>query len=445
MTSNLETTENKEEFQNDKVQFVIKRKPHCVVEYETEVLRSICEEAQKKAARDVGKEAIVPGFRKGKAPVEVVVKRYPQEFDKRWQEAIANSAYKECASLAQVPLIRPDATITFSMHSHSSHGAKLTLSFETVPVIPSIDPAQCVLKAVKSPEVSKEKVDETIRQTQMFFSKWHEVKGRPIQEGDFVVLDVDILEENPPQRLFSNTRFEVTDKSMASWMKALLLGRHAGETVEGVSVADETLSEEEKKEFPPKKVSITIRFIEETELPELNDAFANQLGLDTVDQLYPQIEQLLTKKAREHVREQQREQVTEFLLSHPFDIPNSVIQKETQFRLEQMIKDPQFKQEWETSTNQGKGKIVETVKAQAEKAVRIFYLCRKIAADQKIQISPKDLSLGSTDTLEALLYPAAPLHDPRQPDVKQAEAYSQVLLEKTEDWVIAHAPSAEET
>ena len=57
---------------------------------------------------------------------------------------------------------------------------------------------------------------------------------------------MDIIEEEPEKRLFTNTRFEVSDKSMAQWMKALVIGKHAGDSVEGVSTADENMPEEEK-------------------------------------------------------------------------------------------------------------------------------------------------------------------------------------------------------
>jgi len=432
----------KEEYKNDLVSVVVHRKPNCVIEYEVDASRSICVDAHKRAAKSVGKEVLIPGFRKGKAPPEIVAKRYPHDLDKRWQEDIANTAYKESAQLANVPVIRQDATISFKMFSHSRDGAKLTLSFETIPSIPSIDPAKCVLPEIKRPEVNKEKVEETIRQTQMFFSKWETVKDHPIKEGDFLLLDVEVIDEDPPQKLFTNTRFEVSDKSMAHWMKKLVLGKKTGDVLEGISEPDAELSEEEKKEYPPKKVRVTIKAIEEAKLPELNDEFAQQIGAKSVDELRTRIEALLNKKADEHVREQKREQVTEFLLSHYFEIPSSVIEKETQFRLQQMIQDPQFKAKWDRGTNSEKQELIEDVKKQSEKAVRIFYLCRKIAADQSIKIEPTDVQ-EAPDSIEALLFPSAQPHDPRQPDVKQAEAYSRILLEKTEDWVISHARTGE--
>ncbi len=34
------------------------------------------------------------------------------------------------------------------------------------------------------------------------------------------------------------------------------------------------------------------------------------------------------------------------------------------------------------------------------------------------------------------------MHDPNEPDIKQAEAFSRVILEKAEDWIIQQAAQA---
>lgn len=434
-----EKSEAKETYKNDRVKVVVHRKSGCVIEYEVHAEKEICVEARKKASKSVGKDVVVPGFRKGKAPIDIVEKRYPQELDRRWQEEVANVAYRESAALAKVPLVRPDSTVSFKMISHTAEGAHLTLQFETIPVIPSIDPANCVLTESSVPELTKEKIQETIRQTQMFFAKWSPVEGRPVQAGDFLLLDVNVVETDPPESLFRNTRFEVSDQSMAKWMQELVIGKNRGDTVEGVSVPDEALSDEEKENYPPKKVEVRINAIEAMELPPLDDSFAQKLGVKTVEEFQQRIESILTKKMKEGLRESKREEVTEFLLSHYFDLPQTVIQKEVEFRLKQMLESPRFKQTWDESSQQKKRELLESYREQSEKAVRLFYLCRKIAADQNISISPKDAVSAQSEPLEALLFPSAQAHDPRQPDVKQAEAYSRVLLEKTEDWVISHA------
>lgn len=439
----VEEPVKQEEHHNDLVRFTVTRKPHCVIEFDVEVMPPLIEEAYKDAIKMVGKEVSFPGFRKGKAPNDIVVKKYPREIDKKWQDLIANLAFKECDHSAKIPLLRKDSKISYKMQKHSKESAKLTLSFETIPTVPTVDPKKFHLKPVEQPEVSEEKIDETIRQSRLFFAQWKVIIDRPVQEGDFVILDLDVIDEMPPQKLFSDTRFEVTDHSMAQWMKELILGRKAGESVEGVSVPDEKLKPEEKKAFKPKKVRVTIKLIEEASMPELDEKFAKQLGVETIEQLREQITRLLNKQAGDHVREKEREQVTDFLLStHPFDIPRSVIERETQFRMQQISQDPQFQTNWNTMSESERRNFVNSIMSQADKAVRIFYLCRKIVQDAGISISNKDIPAPVSKPLEALLSPNASLHNPNEPDIKQAEAFSRVILEKAEDWIIKHSQKA---
>ncbi len=198
--------------QNDKVRFTVHHKPSCIVEFDIEGLEPLVKSAHKKAIRVIAKEVSLPGFRKGKAPDEMILKNFPQEVDKEWQQEIANIAFQECHKLSTIPVLHRDAKITYKMKSHSPSGALLVLSFETEPKIPHVDPKLIQLKPVKRPEVSDDKIEETIRQVQLFFAQWHHVKDRPVQEGDFVLLDVDVIEETPATPLFSHTRFEVDRK-----------------------------------------------------------------------------------------------------------------------------------------------------------------------------------------------------------------------------------------
>ncbi|MCI0382161.1 MAG: hypothetical protein L0207_03810, partial [Chlamydiae bacterium] len=332
------------ELKNDKIFFKILHKPHCIIEYEVEVLPPLAQESYRKAVKIVAKQVEVHGFRKGKAPEEMVIKKFSHDIDKKWQEEIANIAYKECKTLDKTPLVREDAPISYKMHEHSKTGAKLSLSFETLPIPPSVKPEEFSLKPISRPEVNEEKVEETIRQAQLFFASWKEISDRSVQERDFIILDVDVLEPEE-QRLFSNTRFEVSNKSMAKWMKELVIGKTIGDLSEGVSVPDESLSEEEKKQFSPRKVRLRIKAIEEAALPPLDDKFAKQIGVENVEQMRKKIKTLLDNQAEDHVKEKMREQVTDFLLKqHPFDLPQSVIEKEARFRFEQLMQEERFKQ-----------------------------------------------------------------------------------------------------
>jgi trigger factor len=313
------------------------------------------------------------------------------------------------------------------------------LSFETEPQLPSIDFKQIQLKKITRPEINDEKVEEMIKQIQLFFAEWKTIEGQPVKEGNFVLLDVDVIEEDPPVKLFSDTRFEVSDKSMAQWMKSAVLGMHSGESKEAISIPDENAKAEEKEELKPKKVKITLKAVEDAKVPSIDDAFAQKLGVANCEDLRKTITELLNKQADTHVKEKLREQVSELVLTqYPFELPVSLTEKETHFRMKQLLQDPQFQNHWNKMQEDERKKMIESVYQQAEKAVRMFYLCRKVIADAKLTITSQDLPHAPTSALEALMFPQ-PWHSNEHSEVRQAETYSRLVLEKAEDYIISQA------
>ena len=432
-----QTTTEPRQLINEHVRFTIHNKPSCIVEFDVEALKPLMQATHKKAIKKVGKNVTLSGFRKGKAPENLIEKNFPLEIKKQWDQEIANAAFQECQKLANIPMLHKGAKVSFSMKSHSPHGALLLLTFETEPTLPFIDPKEIQLKNVKRPEVSSEKIAETIRQTQFFFAKWEKITDRPVQENDFVTLDVDLIEENTP--LFSNTRFEVNAKGMAEWMLALVLGKNLSDTVEGISVPDKNASQEEKEELKPKKARITIKSIDLATLPPIDEKFAKLLGVSSVEELHQRVEELLNKQADAHVQEALREQVTDILLKQfPFDLPKTLVQKEVEFRIKQLAQSADFKGYWDNLKAEERKKMFETIEQQSEKAVRMFYLCRKIVDEANIRISAEDVPPAASTPLEILLNPQNPNHS-NHPEIEHAEAYSRLILEKAEDWIIKYA------
>ncbi len=428
------------EFNNEQVKVSVHRKAACRVELEVEASASLVKPAQGLAIKAVGKEVTLPGFRKGKGPDELVLKNYPSQIDKKWQEAIAKEAFRECQKMISIPTLNGEMKISFNIKSHSTDGAKLILFFETEPQIPPIDPKSLKLKVIERPAVNEEKVDETIRQLQLFFADWRKVAGRPVQEGDFVILDVDVIEEEPARNIFTGVRFNVTDRTMAKWMKDLILGREKNEILEGISRPDESASDKDKEELTDKKVRLTIKDIEEATIPELTDALAQKVGVRSVEEMKKSVEKLLNKQADDHVQEKLREELSEVLLAQfPFDIPSSLIDRETRFRMTQLFKDNDFQAHWNNMTNEAKTRTVTSIAEQSEKAVRMFYLCRKILSDAGIKISPKDIPSVPHEPLNLVLGPKREIDPQENTEVHQAEAYSRLLLEKAEDYLIANA------
>lgn len=430
-----------QEFSDSEIRFTVSKKPSCMVEFDMHTSPALAGEARKAGLRAVAKEVTIAGFRKGKAPDALILKKFPSEIDKRWQERIADMCFQRSIHLARIYPLSRETRVTFNMKSHSLEGgAHLILAFEVMPEIPAIDPSLFTVTLPKEIAINDERLAETLRQVQFFFASWTPVTDRPVKEGDFVLLDVDILDDTPPTKLFSNTRFEVTSKGMAKWMYDLTLGMHTGETREGTSLPDEELSSEEKEQFKPKKVSVAVRTIELATLPPLDDSLAKQLGSPDVETLKKNVKELLTRQVEEKKREKLREQASEFLLNqYRFDLPPSLVKKEAQFRMKQLMDDQNFQNHWNSLDTAERNKIIQSILTLSEKAVRIFYLSQKLIKDNQLTVTPEDLHQSQPTLLEVLLHPQAAAPSPQGTEMQQAEAYSRCLLEKAEDFLVERA------
>ena len=106
------------------------------------------------------------------------------------------------------------------------------------------------------------------------------------------------------------------------------------------------------------------------------------------------------------------------------------------------MQDKEFQKYWENLSAEERNKTIQTVYQQSEKAVKMFYLCRQIVTDASIRISTSDIAPAAANGLEMLLNPQKMFHHQRNPEIEHAEAFSRLVLEKAEDFVIRNATQA---
>lgn len=429
-----------EELKNDDVKVVVRRHPHCRIELEVTGTEKLVKKAEKEALKAVKKEVSLPGFRKGKAPEDLIEKKFPEAIQEKTNKTIADLSFAAAMGLVKIQTLNNNAPINFNVNKLSPTEAILTFSFETEPQPPAIDISKFKLRPVEKPEVGEKELNEAIRQMQMFYAKWTPVTDRKVQEGDFLILDLQTIEE-APKKVFSDTRFEVSDDHMAKWMKKLVLGKETVAAVEGFSEPDSDLSEEKKKEFAPKRVLLTIKKIETVQLPELNDDFAKKVGAKSLEEMKRYIQQMLASKAEEKVDRETREQVNEFLLAHPFDMPLSLINKEKEHRRKQLIEDPRYQAKLQQMTDlerdMEKLEMEEAIQNQSDSAVRLFYASRQLVREKNIPVSYEEVQMEAVNTVKAF----GPLRvDPNSiPEEAFALALSKLILAKAQDYILQNA------
>ncbi len=424
-----------QELATEEVRVHIHRKPACRIEMTVKTIPQLTKDARKNAIKTVSKEISLPGFRKGRAPDDMILSKFPTDVEKQLHKAIADLAFVAAQKVAKVPLLNNNSPISFDLKKQSEEGAEVLFSFETEPAIPEVDSVGFEAKPVVRAEVGETQVEEAIRQMRFFYAQWKLIHDRPIQEGDYIMIDLDTVEGEEVQRVFHHIRFEVSKARMANWMKQLVEGAKTGDVLDGMSEPDDTATEEEKKEFKPKKVRLSVLKVEEAVLPEMDEEFAKKVGASDVAHMRQSIAGLLNKQADDKVQSELREQVNDYLIDrYPFELPRSLIETEKKHRLGQLTHDPKFKANWQKMSQEERKNLEERLSTESEQAVRLFYLSRQIVQSAKIPVTHQDVQNEAIATYQS--------HAGRDADIDQlpkevyALALSKLILAKAQDYVI---------
>ncbi len=422
----------------------IERLAGCVVEFRIKVKAPLIASAKREAAKNIAKQASIPGFRKGKAPANIIETKFPGALQEETQKVLADEAFKACQKEVRIPLLSQNSKIAYHTDSISDSEAQMTFKFETEPTVPDFTVEQFRFTPEKSPEVTDELVEETVRRIQLFYATWQEVSDRAADYGDFVVVDIEDLDTDPPSKPFSNSRFELSKSAMAEWMQALIVGLKVGEAKEGKSFPDQKESDEVKKTFTEKKVRITLHKIEAPILPPIDDELAKKVGVTSKEEMYRRLKDLMQKQEAERTQNKNRDLLAEALLAGvQFDIPASILDKELRYRMNQRFQDPVFHNRWKILSKDEQDKRQEEFREDAEKAIRMFYICRKVVYDNKISLSREELYPKIETTLDAMFADPATL-SPHHQQSKEQEAmmFSRHMLAKAQDFMINKILSA---
>ena len=123
----------KNNFSNEFVDVSIIRNPGCEVHMEVKVSKKAVEAAYKKALHNIRKEVEISGFRKGKAPEEVVVKNYKGNIEKEWRGIVTRTAYNDGCDLTKVRPLSQNSIHNVQIRKISlEDGAEVVIDFESM-------------------------------------------------------------------------------------------------------------------------------------------------------------------------------------------------------------------------------------------------------------------------------------------------------------------------
>jgi trigger factor len=268
---------------------------NCEVLMTVEVDEQQTDELLKAAAQRISKQVKIPGFRPGKAPYRMILRRVGEETVRNEvMEDLSQSVFKQALEQAELELYAPA-----SMEDVTWDPLVMKVRVPVAPIIELGDYRALRMEA-EPVEVSEAEVDEALQGLQREYAVWNPVE-RPAQLGDMVTMAVkeqvgeDVLGEQ------ENVEYELTGKAEGDSRPDLttpLIGLSAGDEKEFSVTYPQSFSD---SRYAGKEVTISVKVhsVKEKELYPLDDDFAQTVG--DFDAL-----QGLKEKLTEDIRQQKR-------------------------------------------------------------------------------------------------------------------------------------------
>ena len=344
--------------------------------------------------KEMQKEVVLPGFRKGNAPLDLIKKNHSEYARKRVLELAIDDSYRDAMKEAGImPVGSPKIeNVKFPQGGILSFDA----TFEIRPVVNLKNYKGLKIKK-KSEEVKEEDADKSLESLRQLGVQYKSVPARPVKEGDFVLSDLIWFVENKPIDKREKVLLPIEKNTLTPDVFSGILGSVVGEKKSIPVNIDKNFP---KQEYVGKSgtLEITVHEIKEKELPALDDDFAKDLGIpEGIKVLREKVKDRLKLEKQEAVRLDMQDQiVSQLLKGHSFDLPQSLVEEEFQNLLEEskhkLLHQGYSKEQAEEIFQKEKDNLTKTLKPHAESQVKTFFIFEEIAEKEKLSVSEEELN-----------------------------------------------------
>jgi trigger factor len=420
----------------------IKKLPHSKIEFEISIPSKELKTFLKKAAEEYSQENPLPGFRPGKASLEAVERKIGKKaLEEKAQELAVKEKYLQILKNQKIEAIEYPKIVP----KKNTKGTKIKFKV-TVSVFPEIKLCNLRKLTIKKPQLEKIKVnpievDLAIDRIRKMRAKLITV-NRKVEMGDRVEINFKLSMKGVPLEggTSLNHPLIIGDNKFIPGFEDKLLGMKKNET--------KKFKLNFPKDYYDKKLrgkegefEVKIKLVQKQELPELNDDFVKSNGN------FANVEEF-KKNMQESIKNEKRERQLSLALNKLFEaiiknstaeIPNVLIDEEKGkmfAELEQNVAKMGLDMKtYLDQIKQTKEKILDGWNEDAKKRIKISLALKKIATEQKLKISKKEITEGAKKIMEDLKKEAPAKAE--ELDLQDLKRYVKVLIinEKAVEWL----------
>ncbi|MFA6549887.1 MAG: trigger factor [Candidatus Gracilibacteria bacterium] len=374
----------------------ITKLPRSQAKIHVELDKEKFEEYKKKAAEEVGKHVEVPGFRKGFAPADMVIKQVGEHaivheaMEHAIQETYAKAVVDEKLDVVTPPKVN---VVTEDPLVYDAE----------VALMPEVKVKE--YKTIKVPKeeakTEDKEVDEVIDDLRKKRSTHKDVE-RPVKKGDRVEIDFEGFDEtgvplegttskNHPVILGDGTLLQDFDKEL-----------------EGLKLNDKKEFEVSfpkdyhHKPFANKKVKfkVEVKKTQETLMPDLDEEFVHHVVGEkmSVDELKKRIkENLQTQKDHEAKAKREDKLLEKVLENTETEIPAMLLEEEVEYMMHQLRTDIESHglkmEDYLKHMKKTEEEIKKEFEKEAEKRIKIRFALQFLFKAENVKIEDKEVEV----------------------------------------------------
>lgn len=362
---------------------------------------------------ELRREAVVPGFRRGRAPRRLLEKRFGGEVSETLVQQLVSTGYMAAVEKSDLkvlgdPLIYvkgegegegevlkdvqeaieqlelpPDGPLVFSCE------VEIRPEFE----LPSLESIPLEKPIV---EITDEDVTEQVNRIRGMQGTYEPVLEGAIDADDLVTADLKMTSDGTVVKEQADVRLaarpQVVDGAVLDKLGEKLTGAKKGDTV----IVDGTLGDDyPKSEFRGKaaQFEFAIKDIQRLKLPELTDEFLKAYGFDSEKELRDFLRQDLESRLDEEVRRGLRGQTAQYLLDNTsFDLPerlsNRQIAQVTSSRLLELYRRGVPQAEAEKHIDE----LRTSSREDAIRDLKLAFVMEKLAEEIEVEVSEGEIN-----------------------------------------------------
>jgi len=346
------------------------------------------------------KLARLPGFRRGHVPASIIRQRFTEDIKSEVVEALVPRYFRsEAEKLGLKPVSQPRVT---DLHIHEGQPLRFKASFEIMPEL-KVEGYKELRAEKPQVSVTDEEVENALNDLREQHATFASVEGRALADGDFAQVSfhgkpkeaepASIPDMGTKTVHMDDVLVEIGGKNTMPEFTENLRGASAGE--------ERTFEVRYPEDAPDKRLAgktftytVKVNSIKQKNLPELNEAFAKQLGeFDNLEKVRKRIRDGLEAERTHAAEHAAKEKLVEELVKcHEFDVPEALVERQIDIRLERGLRALAAQgMRPEDMKKMDLARLRAGQREQALNEVKASLLLEKIADEEKIEVGNEEL------------------------------------------------------